>query len=179
MHIEYRVSEGDYRNATTLANKKRSNLSALEHFWPYLFVIVWLSIGFLPASISGSSGEDVDMYFALGVIPIWIIFLYMRKLQFRREYAKLPNLKLLQALDLDSNGLRLVTTAATTRTSWDLYNKFAEDQHAFVLYMDGGHNFLPITKSYMNTLQIDELRTLLKANIRAPEAVPARAQPAT
>jgi hypothetical protein len=94
MHIEYRVSERDYRNASTLAQRRRSNLSALEHFWPYIFGVVWMAIGFIPASISNSGGATDDLYFQLGVIPLVILFLWARRLQLRREYRKLSNYRL-------------------------------------------------------------------------------------
>ena len=165
MHIEYRVSERDYQNAATLANRKRSNLSALEHFWPYIFAVVWILIPFLPNSISGSGGETDDLYFELGVIPVFILLLYGRRLQLRREYRKMANLKLLQQLDLDASGLRLATSLITTRTAWTVYHKYAENENVFILYLDGNQGFVPIIKSFLTALQIDELRALLQANL--------------
>ena len=162
MHIEYRVDKRDYISASTLANRKRSNLSALEHFWPYVFCIVWIAIGWLPGGGNDLNNPD-DLYFELGGIPIFIIFLWMRRANLKREYAKLSQYRLLHALDLDANGLRLATTTGIARSSWDLYEKFAENDDVFILYETGKHTFVPISKSHLAPLQIDELRTLLSA----------------
>src|ERR1035437_10940189 len=96
MHVEYRVSEREYAAAMTLAQRKRSNMSALEYFWPYLFAIVWVSIGWLPTSITGTGGGGTDdLYFELGVLPILMVFLYMRRRMQKREYKKLSHYRLL------------------------------------------------------------------------------------
>ncbi len=166
MHIEYRVGERDYRNAVNLAKRKRSNLSALEHFWPYLFGVVWMFIGFIPSSISNSASDTDTVYFQLGVVPIVVLFLWARRLKLKSEYVKLSNYRLLQALDLDATGLRLVTSLGTTRTSWSVYEKFAENEGVFVLYQEGNQGIVPITKAFLTYLQIEELRSLLEANLK-------------
>jgi hypothetical protein len=164
MHVEYRVSEREYASAMTLAQRKRSNMSALEHFWPYLFAIVWVSIGWLPTSITGTGGGGTDdLYFELGVLPILMVFLYMRRRMQKREYKKLSHYRLLHQLDLDANGLRLATTVGVTRTAWSVYDKFAENDNVFILYQAGNQGIVPIPKAHMTSLQIDELRSLLKA----------------
>jgi hypothetical protein len=165
MHIEYRVSERDYRKAVTLAKRKRSKLSALELFWPYLFAIAWMLIGFIPRSISNNAGGTDDLYFQLGVIPFVLLFLLARQMRLRSEYVKLSNYRLLQALDLDASGLRLVTSQVTARTSWSVYEKFAENESVFILYQEGNQGIVPITKAFLTYLQIEELRSLLEANL--------------
>lgn len=164
MHIEYRVNERDYRSASKLADKKRSNLSALEHFWPYLFAIAWVSIGFLPGGGNLDPSADTDdLYFELAAIPLVIIFLWGRRLRIKREYEKLRQFRLLYALDLDVNGLRLVTSLGTTRTSWSLYTKYAENNDVFILYEEGKYTFFPIAKQHLTEPQVIELRLLLNA----------------
>ena len=167
MHIEYRVNERDYSSAVTLANKRRSNLSALEHFWPYLFAIVWISIGFLPGGGNVDTASSDDLYFELGAIPILMALLWGRRRQIQREYAKLSNLRLLHALDLDTNGLRLETSVGIKRTAWTVYTKFAENEDVFILYQEGNHDFFPIVKSFLTDSQNDELRSLLGAYLPA------------
>jgi len=164
MHIEYRVSQSDYVSATTLANRKRSNMSALEHFWPYIFCIVWIAIGWLPGGGNDLDNPD-DLYFELGGIPIFLIFLWIRRRQVKGEYRKLSQYRLLHALDLDTNGLRLATSVGLTRSSWDIYEKYAENDDVFILYEKGKHTFVPISKSHLAYLQVNELRTLLSANL--------------
>ena len=105
------------------------------------------------------------MLLMLGVIPIFLGFLFMRKKAHREEYRKLKHFHLHQVLDLDMNGLRLVTTAGTTRSAWDTYLKFAEDSKSFVLYRKQDESILPIPKNHLSLLQVDELHNLLKARL--------------
>ena len=164
MHVEYRVSEREYESAMALAQRKRSNLSALEYFWPYLFAIVWVGIGWLPTSMTGTGGGGTDdLYFELGVLPILMVFLYMRRRMQKREYKKLSHYRLLHQLDLDANGLRLATSVGVARTAWSVYEKFAENDSVFILYQTGNQGIVPIPKAHMTSLQIDEMRSLLKA----------------
>lgn len=167
MHIDYRVNERDYRSAVTLSNKRRSNLSALEHFWPYIFAVVWVAIGFLPGGGNVDTASADDLYFELGAIPILIVLLWGRRRTVQREYNKLFNLRLLHALDVDANGLRLETSAGIKRTAWTVYTKFAENDDVFILYQEGNHDFFPIVKSFLTGLQVDELRSLLGAHLPA------------
>lgn len=159
MHIKYRISERDYRNAAMLELRKRSRWSALEYYSPYAFTIIWLSANLFASSI--------DLFLTLAVLPILMGFLYLRRRKLQREYLKLRHFHLLQALDLDQTGLRLITTLGTSRSSWDVYSKFAEDSRSFILYKAGGHGFFPIPKNYLTIAQVDELHTLLEARLPA------------
>jgi YcxB-like protein len=157
VHIKYRISERDYQSAAMLELRKRSTLSTLEYYSPYAFTIVWITASLLASS--------VDMFLTLGVLPILVGFLYLRRSKLQREYTKLRHLHPLQALDLDGTGLRVVTTLGTSRSSWDVYSKYAEDSKSFILYKADGHGFLPIPKDYLTVTQIDELHTLLEARL--------------
>jgi hypothetical protein len=167
MHIEYRISERDYKSAATLAQRKQSSMTALDHYFPYLFSVAWVIAGFIPSAASNSLDptDATDLIFELGVIPVLLGFLWKRKVRLRKEYEKANNLHLLQQLDLDSSGLRLVTSMATARTSWQVYTKFTENETVFLLFQEGKEGFLAITKSFLTPLQTDELRTLLAANL--------------
>jgi hypothetical protein len=77
----------------------------------------------------------------------------------------MKNLQLHQALDLDSNGLRLTTTAGVARSSWDMYSKFVEDKSSFVLYQKLDNAIVPIPKHHLTEPQIDELHNLLTARL--------------
>jgi hypothetical protein len=162
MHIEYRINESDYRNAHMLAQRKRSNFSALEYYTPYLFAIVWVGGSVVPGLFVD---EQLDLLLTLGVLPIFMGFLWMRRKRLRREYAKQKNLQLLQQLDLDASGLRLVTSLDTTRSAWSLYSKFAEDKECFILFHKDDHGFIPISKDHLTILQVDELRALLLSRL--------------
>ena len=161
MHIEYRITERDYRLATMLAMRKRSSMSAVEYYGPYLFAVVWLAVSIIPAYLHPD--QDLDLLLTLGIVPIIMGFIMMRRKRTKEDYKKQKMFHLLQILDLDSNGLRLVTTAGTSRSAWKVYDRFAEDEKSFVLFLAGSTAILPIPKGELTLVQIDELRTMLEA----------------
>jgi hypothetical protein len=169
MHIEYRISEKDYRVAAQLAMRKRSTLSQVEYYGPYIFCIAWLFANVVPSPLN-SYNSDPDLLLTLGVLPIVLGFLAMRRKRIKEEYKKQKNFHLLQMLDLDSTGLRLVTTAGTTRSSWRVYSKFVEDKYSFVMYLAGSEAILPIPKGQLGLTDVDELRALMTARLAAHQA---------
>ena len=165
MHVEFRITENEYRAAAQLAQRKRSSMSAFDYYLPHLFTVIWLAGSVIPTPLNGYLEQPVDMLLMLGVIPIFLGFLFMRKKAMREEYRKLKQFHLHQVLDLDMNGLRLVTTAGTTRSAWDTYLKFAEDKKSFVLYRKQDESILPIPKNHLTVPQVDELHNLLAARL--------------
>lgn len=163
MHIEYRITERDFRAATLLAMRKRSTTSSVEYYGPYIFAIVWVATSLIPAYIHPDM--DLDLLLTLGVLPIIMGFLVLRRKTMKKEFKKAKNFHLLQVLDLDSNGLRLVTTAGTTRSAWKIYERFMEDEKSFILLFKDSMAILPIPKGELTFPQIDELRALLSARL--------------
>jgi hypothetical protein len=163
MHIEYRITEKDYKAASTLVMRKRSNMSALDYYGPHIFGIIWIAAAVFTSF--AHPDDDLDLLLTLGVLPILMGFIVLRRRRIRTEYKKLKQFHLLQTLDLDSNGLRLITTDGTTRTAWSVYSRFIQDNDMFVLFMDKSLEFVPIPKSYLTIGQIDELQALLTARL--------------
>jgi hypothetical protein len=173
MHIEYRINERDYRSATMLAMRKRSTMTAVEYYGPYIFAILWIAASLIPAYLHPDA--DLDLILTLGIMPIIMGFLVLRRKTIKREYRKLKMFHLLQVLDLDTNGLRLVTSAGTTRSAWKVYERFAEDEKSFILFQEGTMTIMPIPKGELTHAQIDELRTLLAARLPGGETKEASA----
>ena len=165
MHIQFFINERDYRSAALLAMRKRSNLSSLDYYGPYIVAVVWIAASVFPNLLNGNPEELVDLLLTFGVIPLVMGILMMRRKNFKREFSKLRNLHPLQALDIDGIGFRLVTNDTTVRTDWKLYSKFAEDKECFVLFQAGSILFLPIPKSNLTIPQVDELHSLLGAHL--------------
>ena len=155
MNIKYRVSERDYKSAAMLELRKRSNWSLLEFYSPYIIAIVWICASFIP--------DDFDLFMTLGIVPIFIAILWLRRRRFGADYQRKRNFHLLHSLDLDRNGLRLETTDGSVRTTWANYSKFAEDSNAFVLFQKAG--FFPIPKDHLTPEQIEELSALLQSRL--------------
>jgi hypothetical protein len=159
MNIKYRVSERDYRSAAQLELRKRSKLSLLEFYSPYIVAIVWVCACFIP--------DDFDLLLALGIVPVFMAVLWLRRRRFAADYLRKRNFHLLHSLDLDRNGLTLETTDGSTRTIWANYIKFAEDSDNFVLFQKNG--FFPIPKDHLTPLQIEELGSLLQSRLPRQE----------
>lgn len=162
MHIEYRITEKDYKAAAQLVMRKRTTLSVIDFYGPYLFALVWI-MGCVITSYATDS--ELDLLLTFGGVPLMFGFLSMRRKRIKREYQKAKAFHLLQTLDLDGNGLRLVTTAGTTRSAWSVYSKFQEDDKSFVLFLQASQAFIPIPKGELTLAQIDELRSLLTARL--------------
>lgn len=171
MHIEYRITERDYRAASLLAMRKRSTMSSIEYYGPYLFAILWVAVSLIPAYFHPD--EDLDLLLTLGIVPIIMGFLVLRRKQVKHEFKKQKAFHLLQVLDLDTNGLRLVTTAGTTRSAWTVYERFAEDEKSFILFLTGSAAIMPIPKGELTVVQIDELRSMLAARLSGGQPAPA------
>jgi hypothetical protein len=122
MHIEYRISEKDYRAAAMLAMRKRSTSSSLDYYGPYIFGVIWIAAAIIPSPLNGYLQDQIDLVMTFGVVPIVIGFLAMRRKGIKRDYAKLKEFHLLQVLDLDTAGLKLVTTAGVKRSAWKIYS---------------------------------------------------------
>ena len=165
MHIEYRVNESDFISASKLAQRKRSSWSALDHYFPHIFCVLWLAGSVIPSPLNNYLKDDIDLLLTLGVFPIFLGLLVLRRGSMKKEYIKQKALHLHQALDLDATGLRLVTTAGTNRSAWDIYSKFVEDKDSFVLFQKADHEILPIPKHHLSPGQIDELHNLLEARL--------------
>ena len=159
MNIKYRVSEKDYRSAALLELRKRNHWSLVEFYSPYIVAIIWVCASFIP--------DDFDVFLTLGIIPIFISAIWMRRRKFENDYRRKRNFHLLHSLDLDRNGLRLETSDGSARTTWSNYIKFAEDGDNFVLFQKNG--FFPIPKDYLTVPQVEELGALLQSRLPREE----------
>jgi hypothetical protein len=165
MHIEYRISEADYRSAAMLAMRRRSTISALDYFLPYIFAIVWIAASLMTGAAEAGLSDSTDLIFVLGAIPILAGFVYRRRTAFGREYRRSVQFHLLQVLNLDTTGLRIGTDKPVIQLGWNAYTKFAENAQVFILFQQGNHHFLPIVKGHLTMLQVDELRSLLLSRL--------------
>jgi hypothetical protein len=165
MHIEYRVSEGDFVTASMLALRKRSSWSALDYYFPHIFCVLWLAGSVIPSPFNHYGQDEVDLLLTLGVFPIFMGLVVLRRRRLKQDYKKMKTLQLHQELDLDSNGLRLITSNGVARSSWDMYSKYVEDKASFIMYQKLDHGLFIIPKHHLTEAQSDELRNLLKARL--------------
>lgn len=165
MHIEYRINEAEYCSAAELAMRRRSKWSSLDYFLPYIFSIVWLAAALITGAADNGFSDSADMIFVFGAVPVLIGLLWRRKKTFKTDYRRISVLHPLQVLKLDTTSIIRGQGKEAIQTPWTMYSKFAENQKVFILYQEGSHHFLPISKSHLTDLQIDELRSLLLARL--------------
>jgi hypothetical protein len=165
MHIEYRINEAEYCSAAELAMRRRSKWSSLDYFLPYIFSIVWLAAALITGAADDGFSDSADLIFVFGAVPVLIGLLWRRKKAFKSDYLRMSILHPLQILKLDSTSIIRGQGKEAIQTPWNVYSKFAENNKVFILYQEGSHNFLPICKSHLTDLQVDELRSLLLARL--------------
>ncbi|HEX3570605.1 MAG TPA: hypothetical protein VHU44_07265 [Acidobacteriaceae bacterium] len=165
MHIEYRINEADYRSAAELAMRRRSNLSSLDYFLPYIFSIVWVAAALITGAADDGFSDSSDLIFVFGAVPVLIGLLWRRRKVFGADFLRMSVLHPLQILNLDTTAITRGIGKEAIKTPWSFYTKFAENQKVFILYQEGSHHFLPIVKSHLTVLQVDELRSLLLARL--------------
>jgi hypothetical protein len=165
MLIEYRINEAEYRSAAELAMRKRSNMSSLEYFLPYIFSIVWLAAALITGAADDGFSDSADMIFVFGAVPVLIGLLWRRRKAFNGDFQRMSVLHPLQILNLDTTAIIRGQGKEALKTPWNFYTSFAENKKVFILYQEGSHHFLPIVKSHLTDLRVDELRSLLLARL--------------
>src|SRR5438067_12685294 len=165
MHIEYRISEADYRSAAELAMRRRSNASSLEYFLPYIFSIVWVAAALITGAADDGFSDSADLIFVFGAVPVLVGLLWRRRKAFAGDYQRMSVLHPLQVLNLDTSMITRGQGKEAIKTPWNFYTKFAESQKVVILYQEGSKHFLPIVKSHLTMLQVVELRSLMLARL--------------
>ena len=165
MLIEYRINEAEYRSAAELAMRKRSSMSSLEYFLPYIFSIVWLAAALITGAADDGFSDSADLIFVFGAVPVLVGLLWRRRKAFIGEYKRMSLFHPLQILNLDTTAVIRGQGKEAIKTPWTFYTKFAENNKVFILYQEGSHHFLPIVKSHLTDLRVDELRSLLLARL--------------
>lgn len=165
MLIEYRINEAEYRSAAELAMRKRSSMSSLEYFLPYIFSIVWVAAALITGAADDGFSDSTDLIFVFGAVPVLVGLLWRRRKVFGAEYHRMSVFHPLQILNLDTSAIIRGQGKEAVKTPWNVYSRFAENKKVFILYQEGSHHFLPIVKSHLTELRVDELRSLLLARL--------------
>lgn len=165
MHLEYRINETEYRSAAELAMRRRSSMSSLEYFLPYIFSIVWVAAALITGAADDGFSDSTDLIFVFGAIPVLFGLLWRRRKTMIADYHRMSLLHPLQILSLDTTAIVRGQGKEAIKTPWNFYKRFAENKKVFILYQEGSHHFLPIAKSHLTDLQVDELRALLIARL--------------
>jgi hypothetical protein len=164
MHVEYEVSKQNYVSAASLAARKGSISSRLRYYYFYAFATLWLIIS-LGSLRSGGHWDPAGIALDLTILPVLAIVLWIERLKFAWQFRKSANLHGIQQFDADESGTKLKTSESDTRSTWRAYSKLAENSRVFVLFHPGDKTFIAIPKCALNSEQVDEFRSLFKANL--------------
>ncbi len=162
MRIEYQINEDDYVSAGRLFLKTRRAKNFYRRFVaPALWVVIALSV-----LIILWSTQKWDPVLLLLFIPALIpACRLLIPWQLRRNFRKTPILHTPRTLDIDGNELHFVSSFSDTKTTWEPYIRFAEDDRTFILVQQGNLLYFPIPKRELAVDQITELRSLFKTHL--------------
>ena len=161
LHIEYQISEDDFVAAGKLVLRRRSR-------WKRYLLGVVLTLGFACILYSAYWLWQRE-FVAGGVWLIYGVFLLciplLRNRAFRRMYRRRPSAGKPLCVEIDDYEVHLISPEFDSRTSWTLYDAFAEDDLNFVLLQQGRLHYLPIPKRQIAPDQLHALRVLVSAHV--------------
>ncbi len=163
MQIEYSISEGDYVTACKLAMRKRSRLTnILLYFVPALGIVLMATT--VIALFGGVRWSSVASLFILGLFWLCLPTL-LYPFQIRRAYKKAPVLKERRTHTLEHEFVSISSGSLESRTGWNFYCGYAENEKTFLVFQQGNQIFIPLPKRELSFEQITEVRGLFQAHL--------------
>ncbi len=160
MTFNYQLDEADFVSAGWLQQRTR-RAAVLRRV-----VIVCCFLILLGSCCLLVFGRELRLAAVYGVLVLFLIALYpLRSWQYRRQFRKVPALHIPQTLEADENGVRIFSSLTDGRFSWQLLDRFAENERAFILVQQGGRVFFPISKRGLTPEQIAALSDLCTTHI--------------
>jgi hypothetical protein len=162
MHIEYQISEDDYVSACKLGMHKRTKSTIIS-----MYVLPACGVFLVTCCLI----EAIIRHHFLTVIAplIWGLLLSCIPLvwiyQFRKAYRKTPLLQVPRTLEIDDSSLHFTTSDSESRSPWQFFLSFSENDRTFILFQQGNQIFFPIPKRELTPTQITQLRALFEAHI--------------
>ena len=92
--------------------------------------------------------------------------------QYRRQFRKIPALHGPRTLEAGPEGLHIVSPLSDGRFAWQVLERFAANERAFILVQQGGRVFFPISKRQLSPEQIAEFHALCTAHLPANKQAP-------
>jgi len=160
IHIEYQVSEDDFVAAAKLMLRKRRR---------GLFFLVLLPVvgaGMVLFSIALFTGRSY-LVGAFNLIYGALLLSYplLRTRSIRRQYRKRPLLSKPFCIEIDDIEVHIIAPDLDQRSSWAMYEGFAENAASFLLIHQGRLQFVPLPKRCIRVDQIVQLRAAVSAHL--------------
>ena len=161
MKFTYQVDEADFVSAGKLFSQTRRGAKVR-------LVVVsccWLILAFLLGCYLFSREFTLAAYFAVLLLAYSLVLARSRDWLCRRQYRRIPALHDPRTLEADGKGLHMVTSLTDGRSDWEILERFAENERAFILVQQGGRIFIPISKRQMTPDDIAGFRSLCAQHI--------------
>jgi len=160
LHIEYQLNEDDFVAAAKLMLRKR------RRAFFFLLLIPIMGAGMVAFSVlllttrSPGWGAFNLLYGAL-----LLSYPLLRTRSIRRQYRKRPLLSKPFCMEADATEVHIISPDLDQRSSWAVYESFAENETSFLLIQQGRLQFVPIPKRCLDPGQIMELRAAVSAHM--------------
>ena len=160
MEMTYQIDEDDFVNAGKLLLRTRrgARVRRIGIYSCWLILAACLTVLMFLRTFSTAA------YFAV-FLGLYTVLLSSIGWQYRRQYRKIPALHGPRTLEADENGLHLKSAVSDGRFSWQVLDRFAENDRTFVLVQQGGRIFFPVPKRQLTPEQIAGFRALCAKHI--------------
>ena len=130
-----------------------------------------IAIGLLTLLLAAAAVFLYQRSFALAAIYVALALVYaglfrLQGWQLRRQFRKIPALHDPRTLQADERQVSITSPLTEGRFDWQVLDRFAENEQAFILVQQGGRIFFPISKRQLTPAQVAEFRALCAASIR-------------
>jgi hypothetical protein len=143
MHIEYQINEDDFVSAGRLFIKTRR---ATNFYRRVVVPALWVVFGFSGYVIIRFARAWNPVLLLLVIPVLFPAFRLLIPWQLRRNYRKAPILHSPRTLDVDNNELHFASSFADTKTTWEPYIRFVENDRTFILVQQGNLQYFPLPK---------------------------------
>ena len=165
MHVDYEISEQDFRDGQRLAIKNSSVRFVRWTRWVLPFFGLLLSIFIIHTGLK--QGPSVRLLPGLLMSLFFLSIPLLSKREQNKLYAKSNSLHGRLSLDVNAEGMEFSGQTFSSHVTWEHYGRFLEDDKAFVLYQKNERIFNILPKRNLTTEQIAEIRQYLKLRLGA------------
>src|SRR5262249_31297610 len=162
LKIDYEITEQDFLDAQRLAMKELGPLvRAVRWYMPMVgsVMLIWLLIDVRHI------GFDPRLLFGLAVALFFIANPGLTRHKQKKMYSSASAMHGRLSAEFDDQGVRFSGPNHNESAGWQNYRTFAEDSRMFLLWQPT-RVFNPIPKRHLSSQQIEQLRTLLSAQLR-------------
>jgi len=163
MHIEYEISEKDFRDGQRLAIKGSKSLAI--HWATFLPPSIGLVTLIYIIKVAASQGFSVRVVPGIVISVLFVLMPILTRQTQNKLYTKSSSLRGRISLDVDDAGLRFLGQTSSSNASWNHYSRFLENDKVFVLWQKDERLFNIVPKLVLTPEQTASLRQILQHHL--------------